>query len=140
MIEVKKESFVFTNEENQKSLYKLIKRGTFFLYTIDDCGNAKNFFVEGKDFVVDYDCGLIKRTSNSSIPNFANHIFYGKEQFNQEGFEEQKWSNATYTVYADYVTNDTCDVFEGESRFAFTKLLNKINNGESIKITIFGEI
>lgn len=140
MINVKKESFVFTKQNYEKCLYQFVKKGTVSLYTIDDYGKPLHYFEEGKDYIVDYEKGEVKRTENSTIPDFSNHVFYGQNPFNQEGISPEKWSNKPYTVYCDYASNENSEIINCSEKInLFPKLFEKIGKGENIKITVFGD-
>jgi len=57
-------------------------------------------YEEGKDYVVDHENGALCRTPGSRIPDYRDHVFYGREQFDHR--EAADFGNARFTVYCDY--------------------------------------
>lgn len=57
-------------------------------------------YVEGRDFVVDYAAGTVRRTPDSRLPDFRRNMLFG-----QEGFDHSKFpgfGNAGYFAFVDY--------------------------------------
>lgn len=59
-----------------------------------------DYYEEGRDYELNSQEGVIRRTNKSGIPDWSNHIFYRKKRFDQTGMSD--YSNEPYTVYADY--------------------------------------
>lgn len=57
-------------------------------------------YVEGRDFVVDYAAGTLRRTPGSRLPDFRTNVLFG-----QEGFDHSKFpgfGNSGYFAFVDY--------------------------------------
>ncbi len=138
MIESKRESFVFVGEEEQNAVYQFIEKGSFSLYAIDGEGNTVKVYTEGKDYSVNYEKGTVKRTPNSTIPDFRKNVLYGAENFDQGDFPG--YGNENYTLYADYKTNESRDVIRGRERGCLIpKTVEKLKSNGKIRLAIFGD-
>lgn len=60
-------------------------------------------YIEGTDYIVDYQNGEIRRTINSSIPDYSMHPLYRMKGFDHTQFPE--YSNHPYFIWIDYTTN-----------------------------------
>lgn len=114
------------------------------VYRIDGDGSVMEY-IEGKDYIIDYDRGTIRRTENSAIPNYSEHNIAwqsGKfmqvsdpENYNPEG-------NRKYQIlidYSYYVTENELESIDNQSGLLSENLRNKILNGESIDIALCGD-
>jgi len=61
-------------------------------------------YIEGNDYVVDYQYGEIKRTINSSIPDYSKNPLYGKKDFDHTQYPN--YSNHPYFIWVDYTTKN----------------------------------
>jgi acyl-CoA thioesterase I len=61
-------------------------------------------YSEGIDYIVDYRYGEIKRTINSSIPDYSENPLYGKKDFDQTQYSN--YSNHPYFIWIDYTTKN----------------------------------
>ena len=61
-------------------------------------------YIEGSDYIVDYENGEIRRTINSNIPDYAMHPLYGEKDFDHTQFPD--YTNHPYFVWIDYKTKN----------------------------------
>lgn len=97
------ESFLFRGEEALPLRYQP-KTGSLRAVrdrARDDLADTVRY-EEHRDYVVDYDAGTIRRTAESRIPDGRHHPMYGVRKFNHVEYPD--FSNHSYTVYLDYVT------------------------------------
>jgi hypothetical protein len=59
-------------------------------------------FIEGRDYRVDYERGLLARSRDGAVPDYRKSVFYGVTPFNHEKYAEGEWGNSAFTVYASY--------------------------------------
>jgi len=57
-------------------------------------------YEEGRDYAVDYGNGALCRTADSRIPDYCDHVFYGKDKFDHR--DAADFGNVRFTVYCDY--------------------------------------
>jgi len=64
-------------------------------------------YEEGPDFHVDCVEGRLRRTDSSSIPDYSEHVFYGRDRFDLAELEDMgDMMNDRFTVYVDYVSEN----------------------------------
>ena len=66
--------------------------------------STSKVYSEGIDYTVDYRYGEIKRTINSSIPDYAENPLYGKKDFDHKQYSN--YSNHPYFIWIDYTTKN----------------------------------
>ncbi len=134
------ESFVLVNEIPAKIMGGAVLKGSVKLRsTYSDTGNGI-YYKEGKDFVIDYRNGTIKRTPGSRIPDYANHPMYGKGTFDERKFGDYaNWSNEKYFVYLDYRSRYNAPVASLNDQSAFLKhTRDKLQIGTPITLIWYG--
>jgi hypothetical protein len=57
-------------------------------------------YLEGRDFVIDYATGTLRRTADSRLPDFRKNILFGKEEFDHTKFPG--FGNGAYFAFVDY--------------------------------------
>jgi lysophospholipase L1-like esterase len=57
-------------------------------------------YIEGRDFVVDYAAGTLKRLPDSWLPDFRTNMLYGQENFDHTQFPG--YGNSGYFAFVDY--------------------------------------
>ena len=130
------ESLVFNNTEGNCLIKNNISNLT--LYSIDSKRN-RIYYKENIDYVVTKN--RIKRTINSSIPNFAGHnVVTNLEGTFTFGYSPRNPSlTIPFHVYADYNFEDVETVYgEFNKNFLSPSLKEKLNNKEDIKIGSIG--
>ncbi len=82
------ESVVLTGEVPHKLRYSGVVRclSARSKTLTKDAGNME--YVENEDFIIDSLEGTIRRTGNSVIPDWENHVLYGKSDFNHRDYAD----------------------------------------------------
>lgn len=137
------EAFVFMGEEALPLRYKPVAGSLKAVrdQARDDLENTIRY-EEGKDYVVDYGAGTIRRAPGSRIADGTLHPMYGVKAFNHNEYSD--FSNRTYTVYADYETEaDTQGVqataADIERSGLLNRLVRKLQAGEEALYVVYGD-
>ena len=95
-------------------------------------------YAEGRDFVVDYANGALRRTPRSRIPDWRTNMLFGKEDFDHSQFPG--FGNAGFFVFVDY---SFASAEPWPIQAAQTNLLPRtcarLAGGEALKIVAFGD-
>ncbi|MDD5483914.1 MAG: SGNH/GDSL hydrolase family protein [Kiritimatiellae bacterium] len=95
------ESLVFAGTNPERLLQARIIPGSVALRSkYLDFDQGVIIYEEGKDYAVDHENGALCRTPGSRIPDYRDHVFYGRERFDHR--EAADFGNARFTVYCDY--------------------------------------
>lgn len=138
------ESLVFVGQEKQQLRFHPIVKGSLSLRTHTNSEHVKSVsYKEGKDFIVDYETGLIARTVASSIRDWADHVFFQNLNFDHHLFEE--YSNRSFTVFIDYEYEReqhqhqlNAGMSLGASRL-LKNTMKKLNAGQEAVYVVFGD-
>lgn len=138
------ETFALIDTLPKRFLHKprTIKR----VYSVDLSGNETEYF-EGKDFIIDYQRGTIKRSDTSSVPNYTeHHVSYSSGKFlwiNDPDPEKYNPDyNRQYQVKVDYdyyVCENELIPLDNNSDCLSDGFRSKIVNGEDITIALCGD-
>ena len=99
------ESLVLASTKPGKLCFDSIDRKSLIVrstYLPND--SLAKVYSEGIDYTVDYRNGQIKRTINSSIPDYSENPLYGKKDFDDKQYSN--YSNHPYFVWIDYTTKN----------------------------------
>ncbi|HEY5913881.1 MAG TPA: SGNH/GDSL hydrolase family protein [Verrucomicrobiae bacterium] len=101
-------------------------------------GQATVQYVEGRDFVLDYKAGTLRRIRGSRIPDFRTNMLFGKEEFDHTQFPG--FGNSGYFVFVDYafVPSEPWPVQEVQTRY-LQATQSKLRAGGPVKIVAFGD-
>ncbi len=95
-------------------------------------------FVEGRDFVVDYASGTIRRTPASPLPDFRQNLLFGQQEFDHTKFPG--FGNKGYFAFIDY---SYAALAPWPAQAPQAKLLPrtraKLESGQTVKIVAFGD-
>lgn len=92
----------------------------------------------GRDYVVDYERGQIRRTAQSRIPDFRTNALFGVEDFDHGKFPE--YGNGKFFVFVDYAAKKKTDWPKQLSQIEFlSKTREKLQRNENVKIVAFGD-
>jgi lysophospholipase L1-like esterase len=95
-------------------------------------------YEEGRDYIVDYQRGEIRRTPQSRIPDFRTNMLYGVEDFDHSKFPG--FGNTQFFVFVDYASKEKTDWIQQSSQIEFLpKTREKLRRGENVKIVAFGD-
>ncbi|WP_181376475.1 SGNH/GDSL hydrolase family protein [Paenibacillus agaridevorans] len=136
------ESFVFVGEEALKLRYKPLRQGVVVRsHVVKEITNDEHvIFKEHVDYVVDYERGVISRTSNSRIPDWSLHPMFGLKRFDHTLYAD--YSNQAYTVYAQY--DYIADRYEREAdpqiaSSILPRTWSKLQAGAQVTYTVLGD-
>ena len=92
----------------------------------------------GRDFIVNYIYGTLRRTPDSRIPDFRTNILFGKEEFDHTKFPG--YGNSGFFVFVDY-SFASSNRWPAQARQTdFLKGTQaKLRAGEAVKIIAFGD-
>lgn len=134
---VKSETFALTGVEEKFFFYHPVKIDKVYQYDIT--GRIVEY-EEGRDYLVNYMQGTIRRTEGSRIPNYEAHtvIYNNDGSFSFSSEPRNPELNIEYQVLVDYSTFlkpwRTVTPKEG-----LENTVNKLKNGEDIKILLCGD-
>ncbi|MBP3388518.1 MAG: SGNH/GDSL hydrolase family protein [Clostridia bacterium] len=110
-------------------------------------GVTRRSFVPGRDYELDEKNGRIRRTPNSTMPDYTNSVFYGKEVFNHEEYNG-RWGNYPYMVYISYIYESSDNqLVEDDARHIACqwngprpeRTLRRLMAGESLNYLVYGD-
>lgn len=137
------EAFVFAGEEELPFRYKPVSGSVTSVRSRwrSDLPEAVRY-EEGKDYIVDYETGTIRRTPESRIADARLHPMYGVQAFNHNEYSD--FSNASYTVYVDYESEtapaETTVATSDIERSGFLdRLVRKLQAGEEAVYVVYGD-
>jgi lysophospholipase L1-like esterase len=133
------ESVVLIGEESAQLAYPPLKHNSLHVRnTYRDNLPATIRYEEGRDFIVDYERGQIRRTAQSRIPDFRTNMLFGVEDFDHGKFPG--FGNGKFFVFVDYATRSKMDWPKQLPQIEFLpKTREKLLRGDSVKIVAFGD-
>ena len=132
------ESVVFIGEEPAALAHQPHSRQRLRVRSSYQQGNGVTNYVEGTDFIVDYDKGTLWRTPNSRLPDFRKNKLFGQEEFDHSKFPG--FGNTGFLAFVDYayVPTSRWPVQPAqENLLKATK--EKLTRGEALKIVAYGD-
>jgi acyl-CoA thioesterase I len=95
-------------------------------------------YLEGRDFVVDYTQGTLRRAPNSRLPDFHRNMLFGQDNFDHTKFPG--FGNTGYFAFADYsfVPSVPWPVQPSQTQF-LRKSRAKLHEGRLLKIIAYGD-
>jgi acyl-CoA thioesterase-1 len=94
-------------------------------------------FQEGKDYIMDYGAGTIKRTAASRIPDWQEHPMFGLEAFDHR--EHQGYSNDRFTCMVEYTALITENPSISRMASCLPRLYNKLIQRDPIHYVVYGD-
>jgi acyl-CoA thioesterase I len=132
------ESLVFIDEE-PAALAHVPARGqplsvrNTYLPTSDSIA-----FLEGRDFVMDYAAGTLRRTPGSRLPNFRKNMLFGQEDFDHSKFPG--FGNGSYFAFVDYgFAPTTAWPVQAPQSDLLPSTQAKLRAAAAVKIVAFGD-
>ncbi len=104
-MDIQGESLVLVSTIPGKLCFDAIRKNSVIVrstYLSND--TMSKVYSEGIDYTVDYQNGEIKRTINSSIPDYSKNPLYSKKDFDHTQFSN--YSNHPYFIWIDYTTKN----------------------------------
>ena len=128
------ESFVLAGTQTSKFWFDKIVPGTVQASS-DYTNGLGTTYVEGDDYIIDYEQGTVARTATSAIPDYSTHPEYGVSEF------FNITSNHPYFVWFDYATKSTDTAIQKTSsqHEYLQNSRNTISHGGSLKMICYGD-
>lgn len=137
-MEIKGESLVLASIIPSKLCFDSISNKSVIIrstYLAND--SMCKVYIEGVDYIVDYKYGEIKRTKNSSIPDYSKNPLYGKKDFNHTQYSN--YSNHPYFIWVDYTTKNGEQLAKSNDQSKYLKKFRKkLEDGIPITIVSYG--
>jgi lysophospholipase L1-like esterase len=95
-------------------------------------------YENGKDYVIDYDKGEIRRTSQSRIPDYRTNSLYEVKDFDHSKYPG--FGNSGFFAFVDYAARRTNAWPVQKNQVAFLpQTLKRLQAGTALKIVAFGD-
>lgn len=137
-INIKGESLVLASTLPGKLCFNEIVKDSIVVRSTYQANNpVSNVYKEGIDYTVDYNKGEIKRTMNSSIPDYSKHPLYGVKNFDHTKFPN--YTNHPYFIWVDHVSTNGEPLAKPNDQSKY--LINskeKLETGEPLSIVSYG--
>jgi len=112
--------------------YSVIVRSTYQRFNAES-----KVYVEGVDYTVDYNTGEIRRTEDSSIPDYSTHVLYGLKDFDHRKFPD--YSNHSFFIWVDYVTKNGAGFAQPNDQSKYlVNFREKLESGSPVTIVSYG--
>jgi acyl-CoA thioesterase-1 len=132
------ESVVMVGEEPAALAYRPASGHPFRLRSTygTDAGTVE--YEAGRDFIVDFASGTLRRTPGSRIPDFGTNMLYGQKEFDHSKFPG--FGNTAFFAFADYTftTAERWPVMRAQVDH-LKQTRAKLAQGERVKIVAFGD-
>ncbi len=137
------EAFVFAGEDALPLRYKPVAGSVKSVRSRwrNDAAEVERF-EEGKDYIVDYETGTIRRAPGGRIADARLHPMHGVRAFNHNDYPD--YSNAAYTVYADYESDEgpgepSVEASDIERSGLLNRVVRKLRAGEEALYVVYGD-
>jgi len=95
-------------------------------------------YVAGRDYVVDYGKGTLRRTPGSRLPDFRTNTLFGQQDFDHSKFPG--YGNGSFFAFVDYsFANPTGWPVQAPQTDLLKRTRAKLMGGETVKIVAFGD-
>jgi acyl-CoA thioesterase I len=95
-------------------------------------------YIEGRDFIVDYEQGTLRRTSESRIPDFRANVLFGQEDFDHSAF--LGFGNTAFFAFVDYATSSSTSWPVQPAQTAYLERTRaRLAAGETVTIVAYGD-
>ncbi len=92
----------------------------------------------GKDYVIDYERGEIRRTAQSRMPDFRTNMLFSVQDFDHSKFPG--FGNGKFFVFVDYTAKQKVEWPKQATQTQFlSRTAAKLKAGEPLKIVAFGD-
>lgn len=134
---IESETFALSDYQPKLFLYRPLKIQRVYQYS--KSGEIIEY-KSGKDYEVNYINGTIRRTENSSIPDYTEHtVLYDKDgNFSFSSEPRNPELNIEYQVLVDYTTFFS-PLRSVSPRKGLEKTILKLKSGEDVKILLCGD-
>jgi lysophospholipase L1-like esterase len=95
-------------------------------------------YVQGRDYVVDYRKGTLRRTPGSRLADFRTNMLYGRQDFDHTEFPG--FGNRGFFAFVDYsLARTTAWPVQAPQADLLKRTQARLAGGESVKIVAFGD-
>jgi lysophospholipase L1-like esterase len=95
-------------------------------------------YIEGQDYVVNYEQGTLRRTPESRLPDFRTNVLFGKEEFDHTAFPG--YGNTDFFAFVDYAAPDSTSwPVQRPQTVYLERTRAKLTAGEAVKIVAYGD-
>lgn len=95
-------------------------------------------YLEGRDYLIDYKAGTLRRPPNSRIPDFRANMLYGQREFDHSRFPG--FGNTGFFAFVDYDFTPSVPWPKQASQAALLpRTLERLRNGQALKIVAYGD-
>ncbi|EPR70974.1 SGNH/GDSL hydrolase family protein [Cyclobacterium qasimii] len=137
-MDIQGESLVLAGTKPGKlSFDSLVSNSVIVRSTYQRFNEESKVYEEGVDYTVDYNTGEIRRTEDSSIPDYATHVLYGLKDFDHRKFPD--YSNHSFFVWVDYVTKNGASFAQPNDQSKYlSNFRKKLEEGTPVTIVSYG--
>ena len=137
-MEIQGESLVLAATQPGRLCFdSLVKKTVIVRSTYQRQFANSKIYIEGVDYIVDYDKGEIQRTIHSSIPDYSKHVLYEKKDFDHTKFTD--FSNHPYFVWVDYLTKNGERLAKPNDQSKYlVNFRKKLESGQALSIVSYG--
>lgn len=109
------------------------------VFSYDLIGNK--IYYDSDDYIVDYNLGTIRRTINSSIPDYSDHKVVVNKQGKFEFLPEPRNPelNNAYQIHVTYSYIGSDKLIDDKSKYLSAELKAKLAEGKDIRIVVAGD-
>lgn len=132
------ESVVFVGEEPAALAYVPLRgqRVSVRSVYLPETGSAE--YVEGRDYVVDYSAGTLRRMPGSRLPDFRTNSLFGQQAFDHNQFPG--FGNSGYFAFVDYAYTPSMHWPVQAAQMQFLSATQaKLQAAQTVKIAAFGD-
>ncbi|MCE5258395.1 MAG: SGNH/GDSL hydrolase family protein [Chloroflexi bacterium] len=95
-------------------------------------------YTEGKDYLVDYQQGTLRRTASSRIPNFRTNILFGVKGFDHTKYPQ--YGNHEYFIWVDYEAPVASALADAHSQaYLLPRTVQRLQAGGPFKVIAYGD-
>jgi len=137
-MKIEGESLVLASTIPGKLCFDSVSRGSVIIRsTYLPTDTMSKVYVEGVDYIVDYQKGEIKRTTRSGIPDYSMHPLYGKKEFDHSQYSD--YANHPYFVWVDYTTKNGVQLANpNDQSKKLVRFREKLEAGIPVTIVSYG--
>jgi lysophospholipase L1-like esterase len=136
---VQGESLLLVKNEPANLCFDPVVKGSLTIRNTFAAGKQDEIvYVEGRDYIVDYEKGTVARTADSRIPDYSTHCLYGLNDFDHTQFPD--CSNHKWYVWAEYqTTNGKPWAQPNDQSRQLAAVRKKLEAGGPFKIVSYGD-
>lgn len=132
------ESVVFVGEEPAALAHLPIRGETVSVRSTYQPGKDTLEYQEGRDFILDYAAGTLRRAPGSRMPDFRTNMLFGQAEFDHTKFPG--FGNGAFFGFVDYSFTPSAPWPVQPAQTQFLKATQaRLKGGQPVKIVAFGD-